>query len=429
LATSSLPAGCVGAGVAGVVPPSHSVVTLGTPASDLGASGYPASASVIAFGSSSVSGAGCSGTRLTVASVSLFEGAVTASTVEETHGRGTVAGLEIDGTAVSAMAGQAVPVDGWGQLTLGDKFGRLSAALVLRLLKAHDGLLAGTRIAVAFSATSAAARPSPQDRSAPSARSKDESSAESRRRATKSKATRRQAANPLPDFPASGDPFVTGGALAKEAHDNPVVSLAMQYLGVPYQWGGASPQTGFDCSGLVTYVFGRLGVSLPHFAAAQWESPDGVWVSPHRLKPGDLVFFTGSDGTRKAPGHVGIYVGDGYLIDAPHTGAFVQVDSLDEGWFAHKYVGARRIVSRLLDARHALHVTRSDAPSAALLPGFPSPLSLATVGEPLGVAAAGATAAQTAWRGEWIWVSAVVGALLVVLSTGGFLVRRRLGLR
>jgi cell wall-associated NlpC family hydrolase len=419
----------VGAGVAGVVPPSHSVVTLGTPASDLGASGYPASASVIAFGAASVDGAGCSGTSLTVSSVSLFEGAVTASTVEETRGRGTVAGLKIDGTAVAVMAGQTVPVDGWGELTLADKFGRLSAALVVRLLRPHDGLLAGTRVAVAFSATSAAARPSKQDRSSPSPRSNGEGPARSQRRATTTKGSRRQATNPLPDFPESTDPFAKNGALAKVARDNPVVSLAMQYLGVPYQWGGASPQTGFDCSGLVTYVFGRLGVSLPHFAAAQWESPDGVWVSPHRLEPGDLVFFTGSDGTRKAPGHVGIYVGDGYLIDAPHTGAFVQVDSLDEGWFAHKYVGARRIVSKLLDARHVLHATKPDASSAALLPGFPSPLSLATVGEPLGIATAGATAARTAWRGDWIWASVVAAALLLVLSTGGFLVRRRLGLR
>jgi cell wall-associated NlpC family hydrolase len=339
-----------------------------------------------------------------------------------------VAGLEIDGTAVSVMAGQTVPVDGWGELTLGDRFGRLRAALVVRLLKPRDGLLAGTRIAVAFSATSAAARPSRQDRSSPGTRSKVEGPARSRRSATTNKDSGRQAAKPLPDFPASADPFTLHGGLAKDAHDNPVVSLAMQYLGVPYQWGGASPQTGFDCSGLVTYVFGRLGVSLPHYAASQWHSPDTVWVSPHRLRPGDLVFFTGSDGTRQAPGHVGIYVGGGYLIDAPHTGAFVQVDSLDEGWFAHKYVGARRIVSRLLGARQVLHAARSDASTAALLPGFPSPLSIATVGEPLEVAAAGASAARTAWRGDWIWVSAVVGALLVVLATGGFLVRRRPGL-
>ena len=114
--------------------------------------------------------------------------------------------------------------------------------------------------------------------------------------------------------------------------------MAMQYLGVPYQWGGASPKTGFDCSGLVTYVFAKLGVSLPHYAAAQWYSPDAVWVSPQRLQPGDLVFFIGSDGTRKMPGHVGIYVDDGYFIDAPHTGAFVRIDSLGEGWFANEYV-------------------------------------------------------------------------------------------
>lgn len=200
----------------------------------------------------------------------------------------------------------------------------------------------------------------------------------------------------------------------------------MQYLGVPYKWGGASPKTGFDCSGLVAYVFAQLGVSLPHYAAAQWYSPDAVWVRPERLQPGDLVFFTGSDGTRKAPGHVGIYVSDGYLIDAPHTGSFVRVDRLDERWFANKYVGAKRIVGVSLDARQLFHASKPGTFALAGRAGFPPPITIEPLGESLGVAAMG-TAAGTAPRGYWIRASVVLGALFLLFVVGGLIVRRRRG--
>jgi cell wall-associated NlpC family hydrolase len=116
-----------------------------------------------------------------------------------------------------------------------------------------------------------------------------------------------------------------------------VVSLAMQYLGIPYKWGGASPTTGFDCSGLVQYVYAQVGISLPHYTVSQWNYPGAVPVPKNQLQPGDLVFFNGLD-------HVGIYIGYGDFIDAPHTGADVEIDSLSESWFASRYDGARRIV-------------------------------------------------------------------------------------
>ena len=109
--------------------------------------------------------------------------------------------------------------------------------------------------------------------------------------------------------------------------------IALQYLGVPYVWGAPRP-SGFDCSGLVSYVFAQLGISLPHFAAAQWDF--GAPVTVAQLQPGDLVFFDGLD-------HVGIYLGNDEFIDAPHTGAFVRIDTLSEPWYAKHYVGARRI--------------------------------------------------------------------------------------
>jgi peptidoglycan DL-endopeptidase CwlO len=113
-----------------------------------------------------------------------------------------------------------------------------------------------------------------------------------------------------------------------------VVSIALQYLGVPYVWGGASPSTGFDCSGLVMFVFAQVGISLPHNAAAQYSY--GTPVSRDQLAPGDLVFFDGL-------GHVGIYIGNDQFVHAPHTGDVVKISSLDEAWYSSMFVGARRL--------------------------------------------------------------------------------------
>lgn len=117
------------------------------------------------------------------------------------------------------------------------------------------------------------------------------------------------------------------------------VDLAMEFLGTPYVWGGSSPE-GFDCSGLVYYVYGELGVGLYRVAADQ--SRNGIPVSLKSLKAGDLVFFQNRQYYSDI-NHVGIYVGDGEFIHAPQTGDVVKISALDEGYYATNLVCARRI--------------------------------------------------------------------------------------
>lgn len=119
-----------------------------------------------------------------------------------------------------------------------------------------------------------------------------------------------------------------------------VVSEAERFVGTPYVWGGESP-TGFDCSGLVQYVYGQLGVTVPRTSEEQATAGTPV-AGLATAKPGDLVFFAGSDGTAASPGHVGIYVGDGMMIDAPYTGTDVQVQPVGA---AGDVVAIRRIVA------------------------------------------------------------------------------------
>jgi cell wall-associated NlpC family hydrolase len=124
-----------------------------------------------------------------------------------------------------------------------------------------------------------------------------------------------------------------GAAVIPPSSHSGVVGVAMQYIGTPYVWAGASPG-GFDCSGLVMYSYSQVGVSLPHSSYAMWS--DGVSVPRDQLQPGDIVFFDGL-------GHVGIYIGGGEFVHAPHTGTVVQVSSLDSGSYAGSYNGARRV--------------------------------------------------------------------------------------
>jgi cell wall-associated NlpC family hydrolase len=110
-----------------------------------------------------------------------------------------------------------------------------------------------------------------------------------------------------------------------------LVRYARRFIGVRYTYGGVSPRTGFDCSGFTRFVYAHFGIDLPHYSVAQFDLGHRVNGA---LEPGDLVFFDGL-------GHVGLYIGGGRFIHAPHTGTRVSIDTL-----AHhgSYDGAVRVL-------------------------------------------------------------------------------------
>jgi NlpC/P60 family protein len=151
-------------------------------------------------------------------------------------------------------------------------------------------------------------------------------------------------------FPAAILPPLVGNGIGSQA-----VALVERFLGVPYVWGGATP-AGFDCSGLVMYVYGLLGIRLPHYSGYQWFS--GPRVPRDQLEPGDIVFFHPS---ANGPQHEGMYIGEGEFIQAPQTGDVVKVSSLYDTQYALSYVGAVRP-----------YVAASSAPSSSPVGGWTS---------------------------------------------------------
>jgi cell wall-associated NlpC family hydrolase len=117
-----------------------------------------------------------------------------------------------------------------------------------------------------------------------------------------------------------------------------IVETAMKYLGTPYVWGGTST-SGFDCSGLVYYVYKECGYSINRTAASIYQN--GVYVEKSDLKPGDPVCFSSSS---SSIGHVGIYIGNGQFIHSSSSAGGVIITDLDTDYYVRNYVGARRII-------------------------------------------------------------------------------------
>jgi cell wall-associated NlpC family hydrolase len=114
------------------------------------------------------------------------------------------------------------------------------------------------------------------------------------------------------------------------------VTVALEVVGTPYRWGGESPSTGFDCSGLVRWAYGRVGVDLPHNSYALYG--EGRRVSESGMQAGDILFFEGL-------GHVGLYLGRGRMVHAPQSGRSVEVVRLASTNYGARLIGARRVAA------------------------------------------------------------------------------------
>jgi cell wall-associated NlpC family hydrolase len=317
VALAAAPAAAATPAVEVVAPSGHVVAS-----ADAGRFAYPAGGSLVRIGNASVTAAG-----VELHDVALLAGRVSATRIfVPTHGQAArIDGLVVDGRQVPVRVNGLVPLAGVGYLVTAQaavaSSGKLGLVGVRLTFTARAyGAAPGTQLVVGLPAAPSSTPATP---TAPAAS--------------------KSAPGPLdllgftgPDNPAlarfAAAPFVVGDGVGAQA-----ASIAERFLGVPYVWGGADPSTGFDCSGLVMFVYARLGVDLTHYSGAQYD--EGMPVPPGQLRAGDLVFFHASP---RGPQHVGIYLGDREFVHAPHTGDVVRISSLDDPEYALGYAGAVR---------------------------------------------------------------------------------------
>lgn len=143
------------------------------------------------------------------------------------------------------------------------------------------------------------------------------------------------------DARAAAEVAVRGEERAPAAAPGPMsigrkaATVALRMVGTRYRWGGESPESGFDCSGLIRWSYGRFGIDLPHNAAAL--TGVGRAVSRHTLRTGDVLVFSGL-------GHAGLYLGGGWMVHAPYSGRTVEVVHLAQSSYGRRLVSARRVV-------------------------------------------------------------------------------------
>ena len=141
--------------------------------------------------------------------------------------------------------------------------------------------------------------------------------------------------------PSKAAPDSVRDGVPADATAMEVVLYALGLLNINYRWGGANPESGLDCSGMVSYIYKQaVGMNLPHNAAAMAQL--GKEIDRKELEPGDLVFFN----TRNKPfSHVGIYIGEDRFVHAPRTNSYIQVSSLKSGYFSSRFESARRYLN------------------------------------------------------------------------------------
>jgi cell wall-associated NlpC family hydrolase len=136
------------------------------------------------------------------------------------------------------------------------------------------------------------------------------------------------------------------------------LGLARKQLGTPYLWGGSSPKTGFDCSGLMQWAYAKAGIPIPRVTYDQIDAPGAQKIPRNKLLPGDLVFFKNASGDVH---HVGMSLGGDKFIQAPHTGDVVKISSLKEPYYAREFTGGRRFVPAVAGGNHPAVAALVDA--------------------------------------------------------------------
>lgn len=122
-----------------------------------------------------------------------------------------------------------------------------------------------------------------------------------------------------------------------------IVDRARELLGIPYRWGGTSVHRGFDCSGLIVYLFGsEANIHLPRTTQQMLHSTKAPTVARSSLRAGDVVFFNHNGGGRVS--HMGLYIGGGRFIHAPRTGKTIRISKLDSAYWSRHYIGAKRFL-------------------------------------------------------------------------------------
>jgi murein DD-endopeptidase MepM/ murein hydrolase activator NlpD len=476
LGSSYLSAGCVGAGDAAIAPPGGQVLTLGTPAASRGASGYPTTSPAVAFGSASAGGGTCRTAHVTLESVSLFGGYVTASSVTAAQGRGTVSGLAIGGQPVSLGRGGSALVGFWGQLTLGKTVGRITAPLVVLLLRRHWNLPAGTIVAVGFSATALpVAKPSKAHHAststAPSGGTKTTGGGSQKQSQPEpaSKAKHRHKKKPPPQpltttpplgfrpshyvFPVNGGASYgdTYGGVRNDIYDGwhhgddlfaslgtPIVAVANGTLSL-VGWN--------ELGGWRLWLTDGDGNSFYYAHLAGYSR----WILKHRnVRAGQVVGFLGRTGDAfTTDPHLHFEIHPHQYVKLGYDGAVDPTAYLQKWRVVHvpakempnpaklkAPVGAPAqeaavVWHELLVARHLLHTSAPAGPAKVVSHPFPNPPTVEASGVEspriayLRRTAAHVPATGTADMTPWLGGGISGAAVIVALSAGAFTFRRR----